>query len=150
METADVIVAIGGDTGNTVPRYDVTPAEVAVLREVHGDEAVFDIAPKGVVDRTHRAERERLIEKYGRQHEGQFKASAVERLFPGAAARVFETFAELDLPEDFYKAQTRVSASVAPAKPAKTKKEPAKVEAPVVEAEPEDDGIEDMDPALFS
>src|SRR5690606_31978762 len=34
-------------------------------------------------------------------------APAVEALFPGGASRVFETFAELELPEEFFVATSR-------------------------------------------
>lgn len=120
MQTANVLVAIGGDTGNTVPKYGVTAAEVAVLRFLHGEQAVFDIELVGEVTRTHRQEIARLAERYGRQ-EGERRISpAVEALYPGAAARVFETFEELEIPDDFYKAIARHSATSTPA-PSKPK-----------------------------
>lgn len=166
METANILLALSGDTGNTVPKHGVTAAEVAVLRVIHGEDSVSDIEIIGTAEddgkaRTHRAERARLSERYGRQNEGRWSSPAVEMLFPGAAARVFETFDELDLPEELFKAErptraTRVSRAAeepAPAeKPAKGKKgkkgakaaEPApELEAADAEAD-EDDGIGDM------
>ena len=44
LQTANVVLALGGDARNTVPKYAVTAAEVAVLRMIHGDAAVFDVA----------------------------------------------------------------------------------------------------------
>jgi hypothetical protein len=112
MEQANILLALGGDKGNTVPKQGVTAAEVAVLRLIHGDEAVTDIEPTGEDKRTHRQEIGRLTELYGRlQPNGRRSAPAVDALFPGAAARVFETFEELDLPEEFYKTETRVKAA---------------------------------------
>lgn len=132
MQTANVMLAIGGDAKNTVPKYGVTAAEVAVLRYIHGDDAVFDIEVTGSVDRTHRQEIGRLTEVYGRQ-EGERRVSpAVADLYPGAAARVFETFDELEIPDELYAAAGRKVA--APAKPKK--------EAPVPPAD--DDGLDAM------
>lgn len=117
MQTANVFVAIGGDKRNTVPKYGVTAAEVAVLRLIHGDDAVFDIEITGEVQRTHRQEIGRLTEAYGRQEGERRSSPAVAELFPGAAARVFETFDELEIPEELYIATGRKTAA-----PAKTKK----------------------------
>lgn len=104
MEKGNALVALGGDSGNTVPKYDVTPAEVAVLRVIHGDDAVFDIEKTGKIDRTNRQELSRLTEVYGqRQPNGNSAAPAVSALFPGAAARVFESFDELELDESLFK-----------------------------------------------
>lgn len=170
MEIANILIALSGDTGNTVPKHGVTAAEVAVLRVIHGDDAVSEIEIIGEAEddgkpRTHRAERARLSERYGRQNEGRWASPAVDALFPGAAARVFETFDELDLPEELFKAERPTRATRAsrkaeepvaekPAeKPAKGKKgakakaaEPApEPEAPVDEPDAdEDDGIGDM------
>lgn len=118
MQTANVMLAIGGDARNTVPKYGVTAAEVAVLRYIHGEDAVFDIEVLDEdVKRTHRQEIGRLTEAYGRQ-EGERRVSpAVAELYPGAAARVFETFDELELPDELYAAEKRqVAKRAAPKK----------------------------------
>lgn len=108
LQTADVVLALGGDRRNTVPKYAVTAAEVAVLRYIHGEDAVFDInVHETPAERTHRQEIGRLAQAYGRQDGERRFSPAVDALFPGAAARVFETFDELDLPEDFYLATER-------------------------------------------
>lgn len=126
MQIANILLALGGDSGNVVPKYKVTPAEVAVLRLIHGDEAVTDIEPLSAdaIDedsgrpRTHRQEITRLSHVYGKvQPNGRRAAPAVAQLFPGAAARVFESFDELDLPDVFFKATGRV-------KPAPAAKDP--------------------------
>lgn len=168
MEIANILLALAGDTGNTVPKHGVTAAEVAVLRVIHGDDAISDIEIIGEAEddgkpRTHRAERARLSERYGRQNEGRWASPAVDMLFPGAAARVFETFDELDLPEELFKAErpTRATRVAKPAEPAKAekpakgkkaaKKDEPEPEAPAEDAEAdEDDGIGDMpDKDLF-
>lgn len=128
MQTANILLALGGDSGNVVPKYGVTPAEVAVLRQIHGDESVTDIEPGEDIDRSNRAERARLAEAYGRRVDGRFVAPAVDALFPGVASRVYEDFEELDLPELFFKAERRVTS--------KSKR---------VKAEPETETDEDED-----
>lgn len=109
MQTAHVMVNIGGDNGNQVPK-DVTAAETAVLIAIHGDEAVQDVSPTGEIDRTNRDELARLRGIYGRATDGESNR-IIDQLFPGAGARVFETLEELGLPEKVYKALTRASAS---------------------------------------
>lgn len=107
MELANCSVALGGDKGNTVPKFGITAAEIAVLRFLHGEDAVTDIQPIGHIERLDRVERARLVEVYGVNHEGRMTARAVDALFPGAAARVFHALAEQDIPEEFFAATGR-------------------------------------------
>lgn len=118
METANILLDIGSDGTTILAKSRVTPAEVAVLRLIHGDDAVNEIevladeagTPEGG-KRTHRQEIARLMEVYGKPTpEGGREARAVTALFPGAAARVFETFEELELPDDHFKTKTRSTA----------------------------------------
>jgi hypothetical protein len=141
MELANAMLNIGSDGSAIVFKENLTPAEVAVLRVIHGDDAVteIEILDADAVNefgkpRTHRQEIARLNEIYGRNlPEGGRSAPAVERLFPGAAARVFESFEEIELDESLFKATER-----AVEKPSKqvaaTKAETAKTEAPVIQA----------------
>lgn len=114
MQTATCWVALGGDTGNTVPKFDVTPAEIAVLQLIHGSDAVFDISPGPDVNRSNRDERSRLQAFYGKP-EGSREPSAVNVLFPGIGARLPETFDELELDESFFKATERATTKPAAA-----------------------------------
>jgi hypothetical protein len=154
MQIANILLAIAGERGNTVPKYDVTPSEVAVLRLLHGDDAVTDIEITGEKKTTHKAERERLSEAFARKNEnGHFVAPAVQQLFPGAAASLFDNFDDLDIPEDFYKAKSRMTPVAAkPKKAEKAEKTEKKAEAPAP-AEPveddEDGGKEMADNGLF-
>lgn len=108
MQTLNCLLALGGDIGNTVPKYNITPAEVAVLREIHGADAVSEIQVIGSIERSHREERVRLDEIYAKvMPNGQRISPEVQRLFPGAAARVFVTIDELGLPDDLFKAERR-------------------------------------------
>jgi hypothetical protein len=114
MQTANILLMLGGDRDNQIPKYGVTASEVAVLRLIHGDESVTDIEPTGELKRSSKEERQRLTDIYSRvQPNGVRKAVEVDALFPGAAARVFETFDELDIDESMFKAETRVSAKKA-------------------------------------
>lgn len=150
MQTANIMLALAGDVGNTIPKYGVTAAEVALLRAVHGDEAVFDVEPAEDIERSNRAELGRLNLEYAGSRLFGTDTRAVSALFPGAAARVYESFDELELDESFFKAKTRATAKSAvepvreieatkkAAKPAKGKK------ATVSETEAAGDGIEEM------
>lgn len=111
MQTANVMVALGGDVGTLVPKYGITVAEIAVLRAIHGEAAVTEIDPTGEIERTNREERERLLEIYGRAKKQGPTGDVVivADLFPGAAAAVFRELEELDIPAEFYKATGRVA-----------------------------------------
>ncbi len=152
MQTANIMLAIGGDRGNTVPKYAITVAEIALLRAIHGDDAVFDVEPlkdpamdEGVRV-SNRAELNRLRRVYdAKDADGN---RIVDQIYPGAAARVFETLDEIELPEDYFKPTERT----APLKVEATKpRAKAKAAAPEAAPEPEqeaedmgDDGIKDM------
>lgn len=96
MQTATILLNIGGDTAAQISKYNVTPSEVRVLQVIHGDDAVSDIAINTDEEkRTSRQERQRLTEIYSqRQPDGATRAPAVDMLFPGEAARLYETFDE--------------------------------------------------------
>lgn len=172
MQLANITVAIAGDTGNTVQKFGVTASEIAVLRVIHGSDAVFDIEVLDDEPRSVRAEKERLAAIYGQTKDANNNV-ILTQLFPGAAARLFETVAELELEEGLFKATSRGSAAVKavvedpieepveeikpPAKPltAKEKKAAAQVAAKQAAAEAaakqaeidaavEEDGIDEM------
>ena len=116
MQRANCLVSLGGDHGNTVPKWLCTAAEIAVLREIHGDDAVNDIEPMDDIQRSNREERGRLLAIYGGAKYPDQKP-IVENMFPGVAARVFENLDELGLDESFFKptgrAKTKPAALVA-------------------------------------
>lgn len=157
MDIANVIVALGGDTGNTVPKYGVTAAEIAVLMTIHGasggDTPIFDVEPAGTITRSNREERQRLLELYpAKNSEGK---QIVAEMFPGVGARVPESLEELDLDESLYKASARLGAPAAeketatdPAPKAKRGKKAAAAEPAVdpdaIEAAVANDGIGDL------
>lgn len=118
MQIATISLALGGDPGNTIQKFSVTPAEVAVLRLIHGNDSVTEVdVYDDPIKRTNRAELERLRSVYGKpQPTGGFRAEAVDALFPGVAARVFETFDELDVADasdNFFKGGPKAEPVVA-------------------------------------
>jgi len=123
MQTAKVMVNIGGDKGHQVPKI-VTAAEIPVLMAIHGDEAVSDIEPADDVERSNREELERLYNLYGGATDGEGRA-LVKSVYPGAGARVFLTLGELGLHDSFYKPTARAKAV-----PAAVVEEPAAEQAP--------------------
>jgi hypothetical protein len=128
METANIMLALGGDPGNTIPKFGVTASEIAVLQAIHGNEAVTDILPTGKIERKSREELGRLHRLYGKSRAENSPHTFVEILFPGAAARVFTTLEELEIDESFYKAEKR-------AKPTKAEVAAVEQEKPLTKAE---------------
>jgi hypothetical protein len=72
MDIANCEVCLSGSILNIVPKQNVTPAEVLVLRALHGPESVIYIKLTGSDRRPHKAEYERLASVYGHteNHEG--------------------------------------------------------------------------------
>lgn len=105
MQTANIMVRLGGHMGNTVPRYQVTAAEIAVLRAIHGPDSIYDVEPSDDVTVKNRDELQRIREFYA----GPNTTRLLNELYPGIAARVPETLDELDLDESAYKAEKRVA-----------------------------------------
>lgn len=139
MQRANCLVSLGGDHGNTVPKNLCTAAEIAVLREIHGDDAVNEIEPVDDIKRSNRDERGRLVAIYGSAKYPDQKP-IVETMFPGVAARVFETLGELDLDESFFKATGRLTAAAPAAdKPTGKVKSAGRGRAAKTEAAPQPD-----------
>jgi hypothetical protein len=116
MQYANIMLAIGGDRGTTVPKLAMSASEIAVLRLIHGTDSVFDVEPVKVDDekakRTSRAEIQRLTALYGRARvpgpDGN-DVSVINVLFPGAAAQAIKELDDLEIPHEFFKAKTRVT-----------------------------------------
>ena len=128
MQYAHIMLALGGDGGNQVPKFFVTPAEVLVLQAIHGDQAVTEVdildfdddrikdnvtkeEIKNLENRTNAQDLARLREdyRYARVDDGNGSQLLVmNSLFPGAGAKAPENFSELDsIPDEFYKAEER-------------------------------------------
>jgi len=123
MQTANVLLALGGQRGNSVPKYGITAAEIAVLMAIHGVDAVYDITPlEAEVERSSRDEKARLFELYpARDEDGKF---VVEAVYPGNAPVVHQDLTDLGLPEELFATTERVRATPKAKKPAKTAQKP--------------------------
>lgn len=100
MQICDADVRIGDSNNHVVPKQDLTPAEILVLREIHGPAAVINIRPTGSENRNHQAEFERLRERYGKAGamSAEGKPSVVlDRLFPGAVKQLPLRLADIGL-----------------------------------------------------
>jgi hypothetical protein len=124
MELATVLVAIGGNKGNTVPRYDATPAEVMVLQRIHGDDSVMDIEPTGTVERSSAAEMGRLAAIYG-SAKTEDNAPVLQDVFPGRVANVPARFGLLGLSPALYKPVSRAAPAPEPEPEEEPEPEPA-------------------------
>jgi hypothetical protein len=97
MEVCDVLVKLGGDLRNEVPVSKVTPAELILLRGVHGGaETVMVQQVTGYSPLSSTAERMRLQAKYPRH------LKMISEMFPGLAPQFPMTVAEA---EDLAKAE---------------------------------------------
>ena len=115
MQTANALLALGGKRGETVPKYGITPAEIAVLQFLHGADAVYEIDIQAEeVKRTHRQEIERLRENYHRREGEKLISVAVDALFPGVGAQVPQNFDELELPTELFIVAERRTTLAAP------------------------------------
>jgi hypothetical protein len=111
MQRASVTVRLAGDLRNTVELAEVSPAEVLVLRHIHGNDAVVNVRPNGNDRGRSVDERGRLTERY-RKH---FSA-----VFPGSAPTLPDTFADIGV--DVY------ADDDAPAEPKSTRKRKEKLD----------------------
>lgn len=88
MQLCDLEVRLNDSSGHTVPKTNVTPAEIVVLQAIHGASAIVGIQPTKMDKRPHAEEFERLKALYGRAPDGLMDAGngeLLEKLFPGAA-----------------------------------------------------------------
>ena len=113
MQIVNCVVALAGDPRNTVPKYAIPVSELALLRLIHGEEAVTEIEVLREERRPHGPELERLREIYAaRDENGVFM---VNRLYPGAAPRLYEHLDDLGLPDNLFShAQRNRMAAEAP------------------------------------
>jgi hypothetical protein len=153
MDIANCLVALGGNRGNCVPKM-VTAPEIPVLRAIHGEDAVFDIAPLGTINVSAAAEIRRLRENY--QATNEDRVSIITTVYAGSNPTLPMTLAELELPDEFFAVERRVARApapapraaapeAAPAPAAKTRgRKKAAAPAPAPEPEPEADDGDDL------
>lgn len=107
MELISVMVALGGDRGNSVPKT-VTPAEIPILQAIHGPDAIFDVVKtKEKIDRSNGNELARLRAEYGSARDEDGK-SLVAAVYPGLGATVPERLSQVStLLEEHFKPTSR-------------------------------------------
>lgn len=151
MELANILLALGGDRNNTVPKERVTPAEIAVLTAIHGLDAVFDIVPTGeTISRSFREERERLMMSYPAKNEDN--NLIVLQVYPGSSPILHTTIESLGLDETLFKPTEHAKPAAKPAKATKAVKapEPPPITASVKDSASADHLFEDDDaPAVM-
>lgn len=136
MDYVNFQVAIGGDVGNTVPKFFIPVSEVPVLLAIHGADSLFDFEqvdpPAGTEELSNHEELQRLNSIYGRVADTDGN-TMMRLVYPGAGAKVVTSIDALDIPEGAFKAIERAT----PKKGAASKKTAAKKEPdPVVPAKP--------------
>lgn len=93
MEHANVEIRLAGSLENTV-RKEVSAPEIAIIKALHGHDAVVNIKKSRTASVEQVVERARLEKKYGEE--------AIARFFPGVTAKLPTTLAEVgvEVPEE--------------------------------------------------
>lgn len=91
MELAKCEIRLAGSLVNTVVRNDITPAEMLILRELHGDECIANIEFQEKKSVSH----EDLITKLQTFYNTENGRRAFERVFPGSQYTLPQTFREI-------------------------------------------------------
>lgn len=78
MQTYSAKVRLAGSLYNEVPKSDLTAPEIAILKRIHGSDAIVDIKPGKSVDRTDEQERARLAHTYNRALAGIKNVGSIE------------------------------------------------------------------------
>lgn len=86
MKLFSAKVRIMGQVQDEVSKANVTQAEIALLKSIHGDDAVGDIKPTETVERTEAEERERLEMIYGDAIVGRLFGAPIARIGDDAPA----------------------------------------------------------------
>lgn len=95
MQRANCFVRLSGDLGTNIPKYGITPPEAAVLRRLHGPDAVNQLTLVSGNDKTPHAEvMEELLKQYTARNKDS-NVPVVLELFPGINPRLPTTFAEV-------------------------------------------------------
>lgn len=98
MQLASVIVRIEDNVNHAVPKQNVTPAEIIVLRHIHGENAVVEIRATGSKGISHQEEFQRLKTIYGSagaMSAEQKPGVVLDQLFPGAMKKLPVSLADI-------------------------------------------------------
>lgn len=87
--TCEVKLASDTQTVNTVIKSGVSPAEIVILLDLHGEGSVINIKPNSMDKVPHGQERERLCGIYG--------LHVVDRIFPGQFSKLPVTLSDIQI-----------------------------------------------------
>jgi len=104
MEISTIELRLSGDMRNTVVKIGVTPAEILVLRAIHGQGSVFNVQPGDTDKRPHADELERLRSIYAPRFQDEGKKDIVGQMFPGIAPQLPVKLKDIQIAdEDFHR-----------------------------------------------
>lgn len=89
MQRVNCELRLSGDVLNTVEKKGVSPAEIVILNDLHGEGAVINIKPTEMDKTPHGVERERLCGIYG--------THVVDRIFPGQFNKLPVTLKDIEV-----------------------------------------------------
>lgn len=97
MQHCSCFVFLGGELTSSVWKADVTVAEIALLRAIHGDDAITTIVPtyKAAVKSADELDRLRVI--YGASNVSKEGKRLVDDIYPGRAPQLPTTLADIDV-----------------------------------------------------
>lgn len=110
-QRCNALLAIGGDRGNQVPKLGVTPAEILVLQEIHGVDAVSDVE---IVEEDSNLTRSAVL-AHIRETYGSSKNLKGERIVEKEFTRtsvVPASLSDLEFPQELMRATQRASQDV--------------------------------------
>lgn len=87
MQRVSCEVRLSGDVGNTVLKHNVSPAEIVVLTDIHGEGSVIGVKPTSMCKTPHAQERGRLSGIYGHH--------VIDRIFPGEFSKLPVTLSDI-------------------------------------------------------
>ena len=95
MHLCKCTVLLSGEVMHQVSKINVTPAEILILKAIHGNEAVTNVVPTTNNKRPHAEEYDRLMQIYGQTKVGG--QPVVEKLFPGASPKLPSSLKDIGL-----------------------------------------------------
>lgn len=94
MQIVDAEIQLSGSIKNTVMRTGVTPAEIVLLRHIHGHESVVNVRPRKNDKRPHEGEVDRLKARYG--------SAKFSEVFTGFVPKLPVYLKDIGLEDAFY------------------------------------------------
>ncbi|WP_223518256.1 hypothetical protein [Pseudomonas sp. BF-R-21] len=88
MQHCSCFVFLGGELTSSVWKADVTVAEIALLRAIHGDDAITTIVPTYKANTKSADELDRLRQLYGQSNVSKEGKRLVDEVYPGRAPQL--------------------------------------------------------------